>query len=101
MGRDSRVLSVALAVSISIHAPRVGRDPMCVLLRLAKHYISIHAPRVGRDVDNFLQVLENDQFQSTCPVWGATGNKIVTAADLRISIHAPRVGRDDGRPALP
>ena len=35
--------------SISIHAPRVGRDGDCVRSTLDRTRISIHAPRVGRD----------------------------------------------------
>ena len=82
---------------ISIHAPRVGRDVLCV-----KHWdeikISIHAPRVGRDgkrdrgvsdcrdfnprapcgarhVARHLGLLAL-RFQSTRPVWGATVAKM-------------------------
>ena len=71
MGRDYEYIREIDSISISIHAPRVGRDFMLI------------APRAKR----FL-------FQSTRPVWGATiiymkyGNLTV------ISIHAPRVGRD-------
>ena len=58
--------------SISIHAPRVGRDSSS-LPNLTKVFsISIHAPRVGRD---FLEIHKLD-------------------GTLNISIHAPRVGRD-------
>ena len=59
---------------ISIHAPRVGRDPEAAAAHKDEQ-ISIHAPRVGRD--------------SHCAADGA-GNGI--------SIHAPRVGRDHARP---
>ena len=34
------------------------------------------------------------EFQSTRPVWGATGRIIVLKVRMGISIHAPRVGRD-------
>ena len=34
---------------ISIHAPRVGRDPADVVEAIVEGNISIHAPRVGRD----------------------------------------------------
>ena len=33
-------------------------------------------------------------FQSTRPVWGATGIFRVNCCQILISIHAPRVGRD-------
>ena len=71
MGRDSRVLIVAIAVSISIHAPRVGRD--------------LAASELPPSI-----VL----FQSTRPVWGATTPQRGRRAPKKISIHAPRVGRD-------
>ena len=35
-------------MSISIHAPRVGRDQLVESVCIGK-IISIHAPRVGRD----------------------------------------------------
>ena len=56
--------------------------------------ISIHAPRVGRDPYNRQNQAKLWQFQSTRPVWGAT--MILSAAEYLddISIHAPRVGRD-------
>ena len=34
------------------------------------------------------------EFQSTPPVWGATGITDITAVLIGISIHAPRVGGD-------
>ena len=33
-------------------------------------------------------------FQSTLPVWGATGSNAISAHKTHISIHAPRVGSD-------
>ena len=58
---------------ISIHAPRVGSD-LGVLHVQKTGLISIHAPRVGSD----RAVGESDgtlgEFQSTLPVWGATGD---------------------------
>ena len=38
--------------------------------------------------------LENLKFQSTLPVWGATGITESGGKDIKISIHAPRVGSD-------
>ena len=86
------------------------------ILQRDKDYISIHAPRVGRDLcRNFLAVwIANfnprapcgarrslrqfagwgPKFQSTRPVWGATGGLQVHSQRDYISIHAPRVGRD-------
>ena len=34
-------------------------------------------------------------FQSTLPVWGATGGGAGQGAGIQISIHAPRVGSED------
>ena len=78
---------------ISIHAPRVGCDIICVQAHL-NFLISIHAPRVGCDENPFetqevsayfnprtpcgvrpglsFQSLAVSRFQSTHPVWGAT-----------------------------
>ena len=124
--------------AISIHAPRVGSDSM---IRRFNELtcISIHAPRVGSDFGdqlgdqrhyNFnprspcgerrkrIRLSEkNLRFQSTLPVWGATGkgpnrtrgisnfnprspcgerHKGAAAKERlqKISIHAPRVGSD-------
>ena len=100
---------------ISIHAPRVGSDKgpeFCIQII----EISIHAPRVGSDhgsVDEpCADVNFNPRspcgerqrhrknvpiwmtFQSTLPVWGATGNGTGLYVVQMISIHAPRVGSD-------
>ena len=56
---------------ISIHAPRVGRDPRTIIVRVASN-ISIHAPRVGRDHVCVVMSSDGESFQSTRPVWGAT-----------------------------
>ena len=56
--------------------------------------ISIHAPRVGRDESGDSIERLAQQFQSTRPVWGATGRCGNAEIHREISIHAPRVGRD-------
>jgi len=56
---------------VSIHAPRVGRDPDHSATAGSLH-VSIHAPRVGRDC----------------------GRTIRRGRYGTVSIHAPRVGRD-------
>ena len=83
-------------LSISIHAPRVGRDQSKSVGNSKAVYfnprapcgarrggsanqthigvISIHAPRVGRDAVQMLPPQLQPQFQSTRPVWGATRN---------------------------
>ena len=58
--------------SISIHAPRVGRDILVLLRVVGVCLISIHAPRVGRDVTVRVRTVTAMAFQSTRPVWGAT-----------------------------
>ena len=101
---------------ISIHAPRVGGDPAIFPVFLDPH-ISIHAPRVGgdrgRDTLRRIRRYFNPRppcggrrvilgqlcglvlFQSTPPVWGATGGQGGRFTPrMPISIHAPRVGGD-------
>ena len=65
-------VDVGITGLISIHAPRVGSDLEAYRLELGMD-ISIHAPRVGSDI--LLSSLKTTAllFQSTLPVWGATG----------------------------
>ena len=56
--------------------------------------VSIHAPRVGRDVVFPEALPPPNKFQSTRPVWGATEDWEAGRGEKRVSIHAPRVGRD-------
>ena len=62
--------------------------------------ISIHAPRVGRDLNSGSVSCSAALFQSTRPVWGATAIIGFVCSLVIISIHAPRVGRDDHRRRL-
>ena len=57
---------------ISIHAPRVGSDPVSRGGRRDNLRISIHAPRVGSDAATAIANMTPTQFQSTLPAWGAT-----------------------------
>ena len=127
------------AIRISIHAPRVGSDNELAATFADGSMISIHAPRVGSDCQprELLPVAghfnprspcgerpvcnslleDNDvfqstlpvwgattgtgmrlsiqgRFQSTLPVWGATRRQLVEVSAHGISIHAPRVGSD-------
>ena len=59
-----------------------------------KNNVSIHAPRVGRDPWFELIWFHQPMFQSTRPVWGATWGCNLTRYIGGVSIHAPRVGRD-------
>ena len=74
VGRDHIGGICAIYGRISIHAPRVGRDDRCIILYI-RHFISIHAPRVGRDDGPTDIMLNTKVFQSTRPVWGATNDK--------------------------
>ena len=56
--------------------------------------ISIHAPRVGSDRIREYYYSGRETFQSTLPVWGATGYEATQRQRWLISIHAPRVGSD-------
>ena len=105
---------------ISIHAPRVGSDTGIVHRNAALTVISIHAPRVGSDACILALRSGVILFQSTLPVWGATGGMSssqrcplnfnprspcgerpgqieASFTSISISIHAPRVG-SDGQP---
>ena len=72
VGRDASEAYKSNRTLISIHAPRVGRDEEYIN-QICDYNISIHAPRVGRDRRNSDRCLTQAQFQSTRPVWGATG----------------------------
>ena len=70
-GRDSRQSSGLELHAISIHAPRAGRDVEIGFLCWC-WIISIHAPRAGRDLPCRLKLHAVKLFQSTRPVRGAT-----------------------------
>ena len=73
MGSDCAALKLGIeALEISIHAPRVGSDSK-ILDKIEELSISIHAPRVGSDTGRALVKMHWIKFQSTLPVWGATG----------------------------
>ena len=138
--RHVRQYSGPEQLCISIHAPRVGSDCPANVYRhadgdfnprspcgerphalqgfLLLRLISIHAPRVGSDGMSFISARETRLFQSTLPVWGATGCRWRFSSSAHnfnprspcgerlgfprpglpadeISIHAPRVGSDD------
>ena len=98
--RQHAKLSVGIVNRISIHAPRVGSDPTGAHDAYNTGDISIHAPRVGSDGMFSDLLIENDLFQSTLPVWGATRAYHIPGTDNTISIHAPRVGSDEAFDAL-
>ena len=70
-GRDHCPSRTRPAGHISIHAPRAGRDRAALYIRVSTE-ISIHAPRAGRDAHSGQQHSPLIRFQSTRPVRGAT-----------------------------
>ena len=103
---------------ISIHAPRVGSDYFAhFVLRLDFYFnprspcgerqaslkdwkepsqISIHAPRVGSDLIIPKEVFLIESFQSTLPVWGATGSDIYVVRKLVFQSTLPVWGATSG-----
>ena len=49
-----------------------GERPYCIRILAGRNSISIHAPRVGSDPVRLKHPLRASPFQSTLPVWGAT-----------------------------
>ena len=101
--------------SISIHAPRVGSDfsifgdcdclpnfnPRSPCGERPRGPVPTHKrldfnPRspCGERPNSAKFNARHCRFQSTLPVWGATGNINCTNSHKSISIHAPRVGSD-------
>jgi len=72
-GRDrSETASLSRCLIVSIHAPREGRDAESSVAVSAAVRVSIHAPREGRDVAVSVSFHLPHLFQSTRPVRGAT-----------------------------
>ena len=66
------------ALRISIHAPRVGSDPMSTMKDIAILNFNPRSPCGERPL--ILPILKLPiQFQSTLPVWGATGRTKLTS----------------------
>ena len=104
------------ACRISIHAPRVGSDLICLTvcpgltvfqstlpvwgatstIPPPDRYcaISIHAPRVGSDYSLILTSVQNKDFNPRSPCGERPYSNNIRSAQARISIHAPRVGSD-------
>ena len=81
-------------MTISIHAPRVGRDlSICDAVQFSM-LISIHAPRVGRDNSKFPVGAKPKHFNPRAPCGARQHRRAYTQNQSAISIHAPRVGRD-------
>ena len=85
---------------ISIHAPRVGSDARQPGIGLIRSDFNPRSPCGERQSWN-AGGTATMAFQSTLPVWGATGLAINDLFGSAISIHAPRVGSDaEGRKPL-
>ena len=95
-GATGLLVGFLVDFTISIHAPRAGRDKLGFFRGKGAFIISIHAPRAGRDIPLILIFYDpkyfnprapcgarrsaafphvvSHQFQSTRPVRGATGS---------------------------
>ena len=113
VGGDIEKLGILADFYISIHAPRVGGDlfelhehqnktdfnprPPCggrrqmYLDKPIHSTISIHAPRVGGDIGTASRLNLFLIFQSTPPVWGATGIMIVWSTNIVVFQSTPPV----------
>ena len=77
-GATRAVFASASVHKISIHAPRGGSDILAVAA-LREQEISIHAPRGGSDVSWNIILQDQQKFQSTLPVGGATAGQAAKA----------------------
>ena len=94
MGRDFPFLFIRNGGMISIHSPRMGRDPLAVDHDFTDFTISIHSPRMGRDGAGAGYHGAGDDFNPLSP-HGERPQGFAGRADARlISIHSPRMGRD-------
>ena len=105
---------------ISIHAPRVGGDPVVAAILANAHDFNPRSPCGGRRLRRYggrgdrnfnprspcggrrfvsPRRSFSSLFQSTLPVWGATDTTAMAVDYIYISIHAPRVGGDARRTA--
>jgi len=61
------------------------------IMSISAHTVSIHAPRVGRDLSKGKQK-ENDMFQFTRPAWGATIGYQPVPLDMEFQFTRPAWG---------
>ena len=85
--------ALALALSISIHAPRTGSDEISALAPSDRENFNPRSPH-GERLKAAEDVRRFRGFQSTLPARGATGVRGGRAGRDGISIHAPRTGSD-------
>ena len=87
------------ADSISIHAPRAGRDNVAHGDEPPQRNFNPRAPCGARPAVS-LEGIPLSVFQSTRPVRGATPDPKGRLQAVPISIHAPRAGRDATLPLI-
>ena len=95
-GATSITITVVIVFfTISIHAPHTGRDEPASMSPVPR--FSDFNPRApyGARLTAAILLTSADRFQSTRPIRGATGFRVITEfKELMISIHAPHTGRD-------
>ena len=87
--------SCLLAIAISIHAPRVGRDATVEESGLAAYHFNPRAPCGARRSKTALY-LSSQYFNPRAPCGARRMFSAAKKPRRAISIHAPRVGRDRG-----
>ncbi len=80
--------------TVSIHAPRAGRDSLTPATGIRSRCFNPRAPRGARPSGRH-GAASPIRFQSTRPARGATEPWRRRARMADVSIHAPRAGRDD------
>ena len=94
MGRDRYYASgKGLALYISIHSPRMGRDPGVTFFPTIPRYFNPLSPHGERHQQRD-KLRQRQRFQSTLPAWGETILNVLRSMIPQISIHSPRMGRD-------
>ncbi len=71
-GATSNASRVLPPESVSIHAPNEGSDFGFVQQYTLFYCVSIHAPNEGSDTTGLLETFNDNVFQSTLPMKGAT-----------------------------
>ena len=79
--------------SISIRAPRTGRDTMATPAFLRSLYFNPRAPHGARRHEQ-KRIINDRNFNPRAPHGARLGADLVKVRSLRISIRAPRTGRD-------
>ena len=100
MGCDVAPVVHHVGLRISIHASRMGCDPSVFTSQSFQKYFNPRIP-YGMRLLRPCTRRQASEFQSTHPVWDATGVLLVDPVSRDISIHASRMGCDThGVPAV-